>query len=66
VVGVHLLVEQSDRPVTRNFGSNGRNYRLISAFAEVGNALHELAHALSWSVGGTLQLTCFELIARFA
>jgi hypothetical protein len=47
VIRVHLLVEQSDRPIMRNFGSNGLNYRPISAFAEVGNALHELAHALS-------------------
>jgi hypothetical protein len=47
VIGVHLLIEQPDRPIMRNFGSNGLNYRLISALAEVGYALDQLAHAFS-------------------
>jgi hypothetical protein len=64
VIGVHLLIEQTDRPIMRNFGSNGLNYRFISAFAEVGNALYELIHALSSGFDGAIanQVTLCKLL----
>src|SRR2546426_8231640 len=68
VIGVHLLIEHTDRPIMRNFGSNGLNYRFISAFAEVGNALHKLVHALSsgvWIVDSAKMDKCKILICSY-